>query len=927
MGAGDKPPGQSADSVEDKVRAWRELTHPEQVAVAALTSEGHAKVDSWVPEGWKRYRSRWNRWHGHLSLNLTATEGAVCVTLETECGTIPGTGGDVGIPDTWCSLFRVHQYRQREREREEAEKATAAQRASLSPIATPAPEETLPEDYLLTPSSAKDYLAVQIPSSKPQILGLSSQDDEDLDELNLTQRMMRSQLQSAAMTLPITPTPLNTIQEAVEPTILASIAETPDKELQAQWTSRTRKRLAIIPEGVEQEELPKRNIPPSGAANLETSPIHDPYPAAKAQCVTVTPPENSISPCSEVLSYPLAVGSRTLRREQRRVRAEAVRKKLQALRQREEEEGGWYFGPPLSAQSAAPSSATSRRQKRVLASPKIHQNARNALCAHLRRDGQVIWDHGSQLAAARDDEGPLLLVFWARLKGRRVRVLVDSGASQEFVSTKCVDLLNLTVRDNGDPLNVTLADQTSSQVAFGKLTAETSVGTYSEVVKMRVLPLGIKVDIVLGGKWLRSLSPVTLDYSGWGSVKFHHKNKPVSIAGCSPGKSPSPKEAKFAMALEPIAMLSAAHAAKEIKAYRRRHSGSRSDPVGPPHDVLLAFATPAIGISMLSAVATDEDLPDADVTPEWREKFEQRCGNFKPSVIRETLPHYDDLKREDFAHIRIQAQWDGAAPNKRPYKMAMVELTQLRERLDELLSKGYIRPSSSPFAAPCLMVPKPGKPHILRLVIDYRLLNSQTVKDRYPLPDIQQLFDEMHGAKYFSSFDAVDGFWQMAMAPEDVEKTAFTSHYGSYEWLVMPMGLANSPSCYQRRMQTALGHLNFVRVFIDDCMLFSSSLEEHYEHLRIFLETCRKNGIYLKESKCQLLKTQIRVLGHVVMSREGSRPQHDKIAAIRDWSALENATHVRQFLGLAGYYRKYVLGFSELAQLLTQLTKSDVVWK
>eukprot|EP00854_Cymbomonas_tetramitiformis_P005930 gene5930-biopygen5959 len=243
------------------------------------------------------------------------------------------------------------------------------------------------------------------------------------------------------------------------------------------------------------------------------------------------------------------------------------------------------------------------------------------------------------------------------------------------------------------------------------------------------------------------------------------------------------------MALEPIVMLSAAQAAKEINAYRRRHSGSGSDPAGPPHDVLLAFATPAIGSYMLPAVATAEDLPDADVTPEWREKSEQRCSNCKPSVIRETLPHYDDLKREDFAHIRMQAQWDGAAPNKRPYKMSMVESNQLRERLDELLSKGYyIRPSSSPFAAPCLMVPKPGKPRILRLVIAYRLLNSQTVNDRYPLPDIQQLFDEMHGAKYFSSFDAVDGFWQMAMAPEDVEKTAFTSHYGSYEWLVMPMG-------------------------------------------------------------------------------------------------------------------------------------------
>ncbi|KAK3236488.1 hypothetical protein CYMTET_53375 [Cymbomonas tetramitiformis] len=285
-------------------------------------------------------------------------------------------------------------------------------------------------------------------------------------------------------------------------------------------------------------------------------------------------------------------------------------------------------------------------------------------------------------------------------------------------------------------------------------------------------------------------------------------------------------------------------------------------------------------------------------------------------------------RREETARLfatRLQEGWNGIAPAKRPYKMSMVELTQLRERLDELLSKGYIRPSSSPFAAPVLMVPKPGKPEVLRMVCDFRAINSLTVKDKYPLPDIQQLFDSMHGAKYFSSFDAVDGFWQMAMASEDVEKTAFTSPYGSYEWLVMPMGLTNSPSCYQRRMQRALGHLPFVRIFLDDCILFSNTLEEHLSHLQQFLEVCENQGIYLKESKCQLLQTQIRFLGHVI-SREGSQPQHDKLAAIRDWPALENATHVRQFLGLAGYYRRYMLGFSEVAQPLTQLTKGDVAW-
>eukprot|EP00854_Cymbomonas_tetramitiformis_P011813 gene11813-biopygen12132 len=191
------------------------------------------------------------------------------------------------------------------------------------------------------------------------------------------------------------------------------------------------------------------------------------------------------------------------------------------------------------------------------------------------------------------------------------------------------------------------------------------------------------------------------------------------------------------------------------------------------------------------------------------------------------------------------------------------------------MAKGYIRPSASPYAAHCLMVPKPGNPKELRLVIDYRMLNKQTVKDKYPLPDIQVMFDEMHGAKFFSSFDAVDGFWQVPMAPGDVEKTAFTTQMGSYEWLVMPQGLQNSPSQYQRRMQRALGHLPFVRIFIDDVVVFSNTLEEHYRHVEQLLLTCREKGVFLKRSKVQLLKKSLRFLGHT-MSADGCRPQHDK---------------------------------------------------
>ncbi|KAK3283724.1 hypothetical protein CYMTET_8584 [Cymbomonas tetramitiformis] len=224
------------------------------------------------------------------------------------------------------------------------------------------------------------------------------------------------------------------------------------------------------------------------------------------------------------------------------------------------------------------------------------------------------------------------------------------------------------------------------------------------------------------------------------------------------------------------------------------------------------------------------------------------------------------------------------------------------------------------------MVPKPGDPKPLRLVVDYRQLNQQTVRDRYPLPDIQLMFDEMQGAAFFSSFDAVDGLWQVPMAEEDVEKTAFTTQMGAYEWLVMPQRLQNSPSQYQRRMQRALGHLPFVRIFIDDVVVFSRTVEEHHDHVRQFLDTCREKGVYLKASKAQMLKESLRFLGHT-LSAEGCQPQHDKVSSIKDWPKLETVTYVRQFLGLAGYYRRFVHRFSEIAQPLTSLTKTDVPWQ
>ena len=573
-------------------------------------------------------------------------------------------------------------------------------------------------------------------------------------------------------------------------------------------------------------------------------------------------------------------------------------------------------------------------------------------CKHVQLDGGVRWRTNPRtgtllahtLSAVRDEEGPLLLVFYAYLRGHRVKVLVDSGASDNFVSAECARACDLTVR-SGTPMKVTLADgsvKTAGEVAYTKFTAHTASGVnYCEKrMALRVLPLGIQVDVVLGGKWLRSLSPVTLDYAGHGSVSFNTRangggQQRVTLVGCSPGMGQG--KAQGAGLIDEVFLTATQLKQHLIHAETMRLAG---DEESQPQWLMMAmrgnddeaaFAATATEVPSspitLEKEEPRQDTRDAPVSSTWKQRFDAFFEKYLDTLCS-ALPEASKLRRteEDKARIDRKPDAEGGPPCRRPYKMTAEELRQLRERIEQLMEKGYIRPSSSPYAAPCLMVPKPGDPKTLRLVVDYRQLNQQTVRDRYPLPDIQLMFDEMQGAAFFSSFDAVDGFWQVPMAEEDVEKTAFTTQMGAYEWLVMPQGLQNSPSQYQRRMQRALGHLPFVRIFIDDVVVFSRTVEEHYDHVRQFLDTCREKGVYLKASKAQMLKESLRFLGHT-LSAEGCQPQHDKVSSIKDWPKLETVTHVRQFLGLAGYYRRFVHRFSEIAQPLTSLTKADVPWQ
>ena len=250
-------------------------------------------------------------------------------------------------------------------------------------------------------------------------------------------------------------------------------------------------------------------------------------------------------------------------------------------------------------------------------------------------------------------------------------------------------------------------------------------------------------------------------------------------------------------------------------------------------------------------------------------------------------------------------------------------MRELKAQLEELLSKGFIQSSISPWGAPVLFVKK--KDGSLRLCIDYRKLNRVTIPNQYPLPRIDELFDQLQGYRVYSKIDLRSGYHQLRVQEGDVPKTEFRTHYRHYEFLVMPFGFTNAPTALMDLMNRVFQPYldRFVIVFIDDILVYSGSPEEHLEHLRIVLQTLREWQLYAKLSKCQFWLDRVTFLGHVI-SAEGVSVDPHKIEAVVNWKSPKNVSKVRSFLGLAGYYRKFVEGFSRIAAPLTKLTRKDL---
>ena len=454
--------------------------------------------------------------------------------------------------------------------------------------------------------------------------------------------------------------------------------------------------------------------------------------------------------------------------------------------------------------------------------------------------------------------------------GKPTHVLFDSGATHSFVTPEVaarfwdcfvVDRINVAVLTPAD--RTLQADQCIKNVPL-------VIQGKEFVADLLVVPLE-GYEVILGMDWLSSYR-VQIDY-GKGRLLFGRGKRPEMVYY---GISPS-------MTVSLVAAMRVQDLFQDGEVY-------------------------LVTLSVSGGATNDEvKVEDIEVVQEFEDIF---------APLKELPP-----PRSNPFTITLEPEAKPIA--KAPYRMAPAELAELKKQLEDLLENGFIRSSSSPWGAPVLFVKK--KDGSMRLCIDYRGINNITIKDKYPLARIDELLDQLKGTSWFLKIDLASGYHQIPIAKSDIMKTAFQTRYGQYEFVVMPFGLTNAPAAFMRLMNELFHDYldKFVIIFIDNILVYSRSKEEHKEHLRLVIERLLNQKLFAKFSKCSFRKREIGFLGHIV-SGEGVAADPEKVQAIREWPRPTTVTEVRSFLGLAGYYRKFVKDFSSIAKPLTKLTGKGV---
>lgn len=469
---------------------------------------------------------------------------------------------------------------------------------------------------------------------------------------------------------------------------------------------------------------------------------------------------------------------------------------------------------------------------------------------------------------------------------QQLTILLDSGSVGTFVSESLVSSLGLQCQPC-QPLKFTTAD--GSPMVSDKMIPHMQwfIQGHTFSHDPRILPLQC-FDMILGADWLEEHSPTWIHWRKK-IMRFPHLGRRIQLKGIREDKVPA----------SPISQ-------RKLKGLFRRKAVSDCVIIQPE------LASDSVHHDHVFSIAEKEEIPQ---------------------VVQQLISKYDSLFQEP-TQLPPERSCDhsipllpGAQPvNVRPYRYSPQQKTEIEQQIATMLKTGIITPSRSSFASPVLLVKK--KDGTWRFCVDYRHLNALTVKNKHPLPIVDELLDELSGASWFTKLDFRSGYHQIRVAKGEEFKTAFKTHSGLYEFRVMPFGLTNAPATFQSIMNTIFAPIlrKHVLVFMDDILVYSPSLETHLFHLEQVFQIIQEHKFCIKQSKCVFAQPQLEYLGHVI-SANGVSTEPSKIQAVVDWPVPKSIKALRGFLGLTGYYRRFIKSYSMISRPLTQLLKKGVLFQ